>query len=535
MLLLPRFTHSLLLSALFIAVVTSCQSSKDGEVADGQFELLPYKTSDRWGYLDQKGKSVINPQFFQAGLFHDGLAQVENTAHKIGYINTEGKFVIAPAYEAGLGFSEGLACVIPASGQITFVDANGKAKFVVQGAREARSFHEGLAAVRMGEKWGYVDADGRLVIPPSYSKAGSFVNGKARVEKQAGPFDGKAGFIDKNNQVVVPLEHAELGNFAQSRALVKAQDKYGYLDEKGAYAIRPQFDRAGQFAQGLAPVQFGKSWGFVDESGKIVINPSYAGVLPFSANGMALAMDNSTKQVGYLDREGKWIITAQFEEATPFYGNVAFAKVGDKWGMIDKTGKFVENPTYDGVYQPDLLEVLMGQEDPAVAVLNRDREDSNYSEIAPTSATDATAEVAVDAPAIEAGAQSAPSAETPSALPTEEQLKAGAPTYLRGTWRGKIGAKPLTLQIDEVNGDQVNGWNQVGNNRRPVTGTYRAWIEGDECGFELKMREPGDDKWDGKFELQVTAKEGGALNINHCYGSWKANNGKLTNDVQLDK
>jgi hypothetical protein len=122
-----------------------------------------------------------------------------------------------------------------------------------------------------------------------------------------------------------------------------------------------------------------------------------------------------------------------------------------------------------------------------------------------------------------------------SDLPSEEQLKAGAPAYLRGMWRGKIGKKPLTLQIEQVQGQQVSGWNQVGNNRRPVKGTYWAWVEDGACGFGLKLQEPGDDKWDGAFDLQITSKDGGALNINHCYGIWKANNGKLSNDVQLGK
>lgn len=153
---------------------------------------------------------------------------------------------------------------------------------------------------------------------------------------------------------------------------------------------------------------------------------------------------------------------------------------------------------------------------------------------APTS--EPTQNAPIRSSAMEADTLSAESTTAvPSDLPSEEQLKAGAPAYLRGTWRGKIGDKPFTLQIEKVNGEQVSGWNQVGKNRRPVNGTFWTWVEDGACGFGMKLREPGDDKWDGAFDLQVTSKDGGALNINHCYGSWKANNGKLTNDVQLDK
>lgn len=521
----------------------SCQSSGGGEASSDQYELLPYLTADRWGYVNQSGKSIINPQFSRAELFHGGLARVENMAHKIGYINPSGAFTIAPAYEAGLSFSEGLACVVPTSGQITFVDTKGTVKFVVANAREARSFHEGLAAVRIGEKWGYINPEGRLVIPPSYNKAASFADGRARVEQQVGPFETKIGFIDKNNAVVIPLEHSDVSHFSQNRAVVKAQGKYGFIDEKGAYAIRPQFDQAGQFSLGLAPVRFGRTWGFVDEKGNIVINPSYAGVLPFSANGLALAADNNTQQMGFLDREGKWAIAAQFELATPFYADIAFAKVGDKWGIIDKTGKFLENPTFDNVYQSDITPTLLAESDPSIAALARPQEPTSGAAPLPVNeygnASTPTTEVlppikgSESSTAVESADQETGS-PAPS-LPSQQELEKGAPAVLVGTWQGSLEKKPFTLHIDKLDGKVVSGWNQVGNNKRPITGSYWAWIEGDACGYGLKLSEPGDDKWDGKFELQVTSKDGGALDINHTSGTWTANNGRSEKSVSLDK
>ncbi|QJX47831.1 WG repeat-containing protein [Hymenobacter taeanensis] len=527
---------------LAVSAVSCTSTGSNSSNSADQYDLLPYQMADRWGYLNQQGKAAINPQFAEADLFHDGLARVENTAHKVGYINPKGTFIIAPAYEAGLAFSEGLACVVPASGQITYVDTKGAVKFTLANAQEARSFHEGLAAVRIGEKWGYVNPEGRLVITPTYSKASSFVQGQARVEQQRGPFESKAGFINKQNQIVIPLEYADVSYFSQNRAVVKVQEKYGYLDDKGTYVINPQFDQAGMFSQGLAPVRLGNNWGFIDESGKIAINPSYAGVLPFSANGLALAGDNATRQIGYLDREGKWAINAQFEEATPFYADIAFAKVGSKWGVIDKQGKFLENPTYDDVYQPKLNGSALVEEDGSVTALTRDVTDSEEMAVTSEAASansytpvagmeDVGAEGEAKADAMEAASDAASS----SALPTEEQVREGAPAYLTGTWRGKLDDKPFTLHIDKVAGDQVSGWNQVGSNKRPVSGTFWAWVEGDGCGYGLKLNEPGDDKWDGKFELQVTSKEGGALNINHAYGTWTANNGKSEKSVSLDK
>ncbi len=43
------------------------------------------------------------------------------------------------------------------------------------------SYHEGLAAVRLGDQYGYIDRSGRVVIPPRFQYAQIFSKGLARV------------------------------------------------------------------------------------------------------------------------------------------------------------------------------------------------------------------------------------------------------------------------------------------------------------------------------------------------------------------
>lgn len=48
---------------------------------------------------------------------------------------------------------------------------------------DARGFSEGLAAVKRGDKWGYINESGEVVIDFQYDRAHSFSEGKALVEK----------------------------------------------------------------------------------------------------------------------------------------------------------------------------------------------------------------------------------------------------------------------------------------------------------------------------------------------------------------
>ncbi len=55
----------------------------------------------------------------------------------------------------------------------------------------ADNFIQGLAKVRVGEKWGYIEPSGKIVIPAQYDEAQSFVEGVALVRSQ------RSGWVEK--------------------------------------------------------------------------------------------------------------------------------------------------------------------------------------------------------------------------------------------------------------------------------------------------------------------------------------------------
>jgi hypothetical protein len=60
-----------------------------------------------------------------------------------------------------------------------------------------------LAAVRVDGKWGYIDANGREVIPPRFDRTWGFTgNGLAAVA-----VDNKWGYIDASGREVIPLRY----------------------------------------------------------------------------------------------------------------------------------------------------------------------------------------------------------------------------------------------------------------------------------------------------------------------------------------
>ena len=66
-----------------------------------------------FGYIDNKGKYIINPQFKSSNDFAlNGLAAVEHSDGKWGFINKDGKYEINPQFdEVAIGFKSDIAFV----------------------------------------------------------------------------------------------------------------------------------------------------------------------------------------------------------------------------------------------------------------------------------------------------------------------------------------------------------------------------------------------------------------------------------------
>ena len=61
----------------------------------------------------------------------------------------------------------------------------------------AERFSDGLAAVKVGGRFGYIDKTGRVVIPLQFDSAGEFSDGVAEVE-----VGGEFGYINTSGKYV---------------------------------------------------------------------------------------------------------------------------------------------------------------------------------------------------------------------------------------------------------------------------------------------------------------------------------------------
>lgn len=216
-----------------------------GYVAEG---LMPLEDAGKWGFVDKTFAWAIPPTYDFAHEFSDGLAPVQ-MGGRWGYIDKAGSQIVHPKYGVAWPFSDGL-------GRIRNDIATGEEAMTMEGPRQVYR-----------HRYGFVDSDGREVIPPQFEWATNFREGKAIVTL---PGSRRSGIIDKKGRVVHEAEYDQASEFLEGLAAVSVDGKWGYVDTSGRWIIAPQFSGADEFWHDLARVAWKDGHGYIDRSGTVV-------------------------------------------------------------------------------------------------------------------------------------------------------------------------------------------------------------------------------------------------------------------------
>lgn len=166
-----------------------------------------------------------------------------------------------------------------------------------------------------GNKWGFVDGAGHIVIDAKYRMADQFEEGRALV------WGERNGYIDERDQLVMelPQDCTVAFRLKDGVAWFRSDNngKYGCLDRDGKLIIKPKYNRVGNFCEGLARVNLG-------------------------ARSMRVGFEGG--KWGYVDKTGREVIPLQFDEADDFSGGVARVVTQNRVSLIDREGKYVSKP-----------------------------------------------------------------------------------------------------------------------------------------------------------------------------------------------
>lgn len=251
-----------------------------------------------WAVLNAQDAKISKGRYEYISPLGENQTRIE-TGEKDSRLLCEDNFVLGifkeKVYEAGL-FADGL---IPVKTKDKYYYYDEFAKVAIdKGFDKASSFKNGVAAVKDGNVWYFIDTDGKKVSGEfadvvinknlSYTLDENFV-----AAKKAGEY----AVYDKKFEKVSKKTYKAI-DFKISGDIIAFQGddgKWGFATLEGDVKIKAEYEAAKGFSNGLAAVRKNGKWGFINTSGDLVIECTFEDADYFNSYGTCVVVKSTTE------------------------------------------------------------------------------------------------------------------------------------------------------------------------------------------------------------------------------------------------
>ena len=201
--------------------------------------------------------------------------------------------------------------------------------------------------VKEGEKWGYVDRQGKWVITPRYDRTWylSYPDNDRKALALVG-IDENLALINRQGEIIIEFDDTSKFDCHQG-GYVEKDGKWGFIDTYGNWKIPPQLDEEPEFYRGIAWLKSDGKHVFVKENGEFVTPLKFDEAIYFQyytyygdPKGTGIAIARIADYWGFLDEQGHWIMEPQFDDievtTEVVDGPRPWVKINDGYGSLHK-------------------------------------------------------------------------------------------------------------------------------------------------------------------------------------------------------
>jgi len=315
-------------------------------------ELFKVRTGKAYGLIKIDGSTKIEVIYDNLNaISQEGKWMIIEQNKKVGVMDIEGNIKIKPVYESIINLNIEPSFATPVNLGIA-KDEAGVRLIDFKELKTSKTYSYvgdfnkyGLAQIKDGKYYGFINSDLKVVIEPSYSLLGNFNQyGLVSACKAGlGNEGSKCGFIKFDGTEIIPIIYDEIAQFNKFGLVVVKENLKNCSIPAGNCRADMIYDLNGN-------IVIGKT----NEAAPIGIKYITTDTL-FNANFVAIKTINPLKngddmpiEYNLVEKNSLKRITAQSYILIKKYdANTLFRVLKDgKWGLIDTTGKIISKPAY---------------------------------------------------------------------------------------------------------------------------------------------------------------------------------------------
>ncbi len=302
-----------------------------------------------YGLFDSKGRVIIEPIYKSVGDFYGRLFYYSSKERHVYYFVQSGKKQEFKHYCTPLvvHYNKVFDCK---DEDLLMATQIGAGRVLLQKAfgdttsfgefQEIGLYHPFRIYAKRGDKYGFIDTNGKTKIPFIYDEVGDFCSGLAFAKK-----DGQYGYIDYDGNWRIPPRFESVSNFGDDAAAVREGDLYGVIDTNGVFILKPAFEHIEEFTRKVAKVYQSGKYGIINNHGAFLINPDCEEITQLYPELYIYKRDFVK---GLVSINGEVLPHTFFNN--PFISDkplFAVGILGKKFTFMDKSGQLVLPPIFD--------------------------------------------------------------------------------------------------------------------------------------------------------------------------------------------
>ncbi len=214
---------------------------------------------------------------------------------------------------------------------------------------DASKIAEGFMPVQRNSRIGYVDMQGREVVPTRYDILGH-QQGWARAVSEGRIIvssNGEYGIISTNNQIILPFsaQVSSIDNYHNGNARVIKNGASSVVDKQGKAIANTKDNQQSNTTSAAASRQPVANQGVVNPSSNsknsnrelAALSNSASTAVPFTT----LRPSQQDGKWGFVDDKNTIMITYAFDDVRPFSEGLAGVRIDNKWGFVNLGGELV--------------------------------------------------------------------------------------------------------------------------------------------------------------------------------------------------
>lgn len=332
------------------------------------------------GVIDRQGNWKIEPFNYREGRLnlervHDDLYIFKtdfelNKATKYGLINSEGKEIYSSHNE--LVHNGHSLWERNAVGKYGLVSYQGVSMLDIVYDSISPLQEQKIYLFHKEGKSGIIDRQGNILVDLNndfqelHTMSNEFLGVK---------INDKFGFVDSQGRLRIANRYDSITHFRDNMAAVKLLGKWGYINKSERLIVQPHFEQAYMFHKNLAVVKKNNRYGMVNRKGQTVIPIEYPRIEPAQQNRFLLYKGDQTGgdqdlKVGLAGNSGKILIYPKYDDLQDLGNGYVIARRGDRYGLLSLNGRSTIPLKHQQLIYDQYNDVYLALEKPAWQTLD---------------------------------------------------------------------------------------------------------------------------------------------------------------------